>query len=116
MDWTSLITVVATVIASLGGREFFVWLANRKALARKETAHAHDAEIAVHLRQLERYEQRLTERDEKVDALYRELREEQKRNLELIEQVDNLELEVKLGSLQKCEVRGCASRQPPSTY
>jgi peptidoglycan hydrolase CwlO-like protein len=112
MDWT----IIAAIIASLGGREFFNWLANRKAYARKENASAKDAELSVHEKQIERYEQRLAQRDAKVDAIYRELREEQKRNLELIEKVNKLELDIEVQSLQKCEIRGCEKRQPPSAY
>ncbi|GHT29755.1 hypothetical protein AGMMS49574_07380 [Bacteroidia bacterium] len=112
MDWT----IIATILASLGGREFFTWMANRKAYARKENAIAKDAELSVHEKQIERYEQRLATRDAKVDAIYRELREEQRRNLDLTEVVNKLEFQVELRELQKCEKRGCKSRQPPGTY
>jgi predicted RNase H-like nuclease (RuvC/YqgF family) len=112
MDWT----IIAAIVASLGGREFFTWLSNRKAYARRENANAEDAELSVHEKQIERYEQRLMQRDAKVDAIYRELREEQRRNLDLIEKVNKLELELEVSALQKCEVRGCASRQPPTKY
>jgi peptidoglycan hydrolase CwlO-like protein len=111
MDWA----ILATIIAALGGREVFSWLANRKAYARKENAIATDAELTVHEKQIERYEQRLSQRDAKVDAIYRELREEQKRNLDLIEKINRLELDKELITLQKCEMRGCRKRQPPSS-
>lgn len=112
MDWT----IIAAILASLGGREFFTWIANRKAYARKENAGALEAELAVHEKQIERYEHRLAQRDAKVDETYRELRSEQKQNLELIEKVNRLELDKELSLLQKCEVRGCPERQPPGTY
>lgn len=112
MDWT----IIAAIVASLGGREFFTWLANRKAYARKENASAKDAELSVHEKQIERYEQRLAQRDAKVDAIYKELREEQKRNLDLIEKVNALEFQVEIRELQKCEKRGCKDREPPGVY
>lgn len=112
MDWT----IIATIIASLGGREFFAWIANRKAYARKENASAKDAELSVYEKQIERYEQRLAQRDQKVDALYKELREEQRRNLDLVEKVNKLELDVEIKDLQKCETRGCVDRRPPGVY
>lgn len=112
MDWT----IIAAIIASLGGREFFTWIANRKAYARKENAAAKDAELTLHEKQIERYEKRLSERDAKVDALYRELREEQKKNLDFIETINKLELDKELLGIQKCEVRGCNLRQPPGIY
>lgn len=112
MDWT----IVATVIASLGGREFFAWLANRKTYARKETANARAAEFAVYEAQLARYEKRLEARDAKVDAIYAELREEQQKNLRITEENAQLKLTVKVMTLQKCERRGCSERQPPGAY
>ena len=112
MDWT----IIAAIVASLGGREFFTWLANRKAYSRKENASAEEAELTVHEKQIERYEQRLATRDAKVDAIYKELREEQKRNLDLIEKVNKLEFDIEVLTLQKCEVRGCPKRQPPGVY
>lgn len=112
MDWSTIITI----IGALGGLEFFKWMVNRKAYARKENANAEDAELNVHEKQMERYEQRLAQRDAKVDAIYKELREEQKRNLDLIEKVNKLEFDIEVLTLQKCEVRGCPKRQPPGIY
>ncbi|CCZ05919.1 uncharacterized protein BN783_00198 [Odoribacter sp. CAG:788] len=112
MDWT----VIAAILASLGGREFFNWLINRKAYARKENASAKDAEIAVHEKQIDRYETRLANRDAKVDALYKELREEQKRNLDLTQKNNRLELDKELLIIQICKTRGCPTREPPGVY
>jgi peptidoglycan hydrolase CwlO-like protein len=109
MDWT----IIATILASLGGREFFTWLANRKAYARKENASAKDAELSVHEKQIERYEQRLAQRDAKVDVIYKELRDEQRCNLDLIEKINKLELTIEVLTFHKCEKRGCVDRQPP---
>lgn len=109
MDWT----IIAAIVASLGGREFFTWLTNRKAYSRKENASAKEAELAVHEKQIERYEQRLATRDARVDAIYKELREEQKRNLGLVETINKMELTIEVLTFHKCEKRGCSDRQPP---
>lgn len=112
MDWT----IIATVIAALGGFEFIKWFVNRKAYARKENASAKEAEDSLHEKQLQRYEDRLKQRDAKVDAIYKELREEQAEKLELIKENNSLQLKIELLSFQKCEVRGCSDRRPPSMY
>jgi hypothetical protein len=112
MDWST----ITTVIASLGGVEFVKWLANRKTYARKELVHVKAEEQNLYSRQIEWYEKRLGERDLKVDALYKELRESQARELELIEKCNKLELEKTLLVIQKCEERGCGKRKPPSDY
>lgn len=112
MDWSA----IATIIGALGGLEFVKWLVNGRTYARKENASARDAELAVHEKQIDRYEQRLAQRDAKVDAIYKELREVQARELEHIKEINRLKFEVDLRELQKCEVRGCDKRRPPSSY
>lgn len=112
MDWTTIVTI----IGSFGGLEFIKWLTNRKAYTRKENAKATNAEVSVYHAQIEAYERRLITRDTKVDLLYKELREEQQKNLSLIEKVNELELDRKLLMFQKCEVRGCPQRKPPGEY
>lgn len=112
MDWT----IAATILASLGGREFIVWLANRKTHARKEKANAKEAELTVYEKQIALYEKRLEQRDAKVDTLYRELREEQKLNADLTQENNKLKLDIEVSTLHKCEVRGCPERQPPGLY
>lgn len=116
MDWTTVLATAATIISALGGLELVKWLFNRKNSDRKEKADIRDQEIDTHQKQIERYEKRLSERDLKVDAIYRELREEQKKNLELIETNNKLELDKELLQHQKCEVRGCQNRKPPGVY
>jgi len=112
MDWVT----VGSVIGSLGGFEFIKWLVNRKAHMRRENATARDAEVTLHEKQIERYEQRLAQRDGKVDAIYRDLREAQMREIELVKENNRLKLEIELLTYQKCEVRGCAQRKPPGLY
>ncbi len=112
MDWMTL----TTILGALGGLEFIKWLAGRQAYVRRENATARDAELTVHEKQIDRYEQRLAQRDAKVDAIYKDLREEQRKNLEYLERINRLELEKELLTLQKCEVRGCPTRKPPGDY
>lgn len=112
MDWTT----ATSIIAALGGVEFIKWLVNRKAYTRKENASAKEAEDSLHEKQLQRYEDRLKQRDTKVDGIYKELRQEQAEKLELIKENNSLKLQIELLSFQKCEVRGCSQRKPPSIY
>lgn len=112
MEWTTF----ATIVGSLGGFEFVKWLASRRAYLRRENATARDVELTVHEKQIERYETRLAQRDAKVDAIYRELRDEQQKGLGYIEQINRLKLENELLLIQKCQVRGCPNRKPPGDY
>ena len=73
------------IIGALGGLEAIrftvTFLANRKTNARKEKATADSMELQNLLsiidnlnKQIERYDERLKQRDEKVDTIYREWR------------------------------------------
>lgn len=83
---------------------------------RLKNAEAKKSEIENNKEQITFLENRLMERDKKVDALYIELRGEQELKLGLIEKLGRAQLENEILKIQKCEVRGCASRIPPSDY
>ena len=61
-------------------------------------------------------EERLTQRDEKIDELYAELHKEQAEKLSWINRCHEVELAEKELEVKKCEVRGCVGRIPPSDY
>ena len=64
----------------------------------------------------EKLEERLAQRDSKIDALYIELRQVQGEKLELIYEKHALELRLKEASVRRCDVRGCARRKPPTDF
>lgn len=115
------------IIGTLGGFEAIRWgitfWANRKTNARKEDASADGMEIQNLLNvisnlsgQLDKAEARTSSRDGKVDFLYSENNKLKAEKLELVKQIYELELRLKEAELKKCDVRGCANRQPPSDY
>ena len=59
---------------------------------------------------------RLTQRDEKIDGLYIELRKEQEEKIDWIHKCHEVELIQKESEVKKCEIRGCVKRMPPSDY
>ena len=61
-------------------------------------------------------EERLTQRDEKIDGLYIELRKEQEEKIDWIHKCHEVELIQKESEVKKCEIRGCVKRMPPSDY
>lgn len=108
------------IIGALGGLEAIKWLVNfyvnRKTNARKEDAAADSMENENERKQVDWLEKRLAERDMKIDSIYTELRQEQATHLEDIHKKHELELRLKEAEIKKCDVRGCANRQPPSDY
>ncbi|HCC51114.1 MAG TPA: hypothetical protein DEQ30_02920 [Porphyromonadaceae bacterium] len=111
MNVIEVISAICGAGGILGVVSYFLFFKETKRIKKSE---AKKGELDNWERQIERYEKRLQERDIKVDTLYTELRKEQEKNLSLLEQINNKELENKLLIIQKCEVRGCTSRKPPS--
>lgn len=115
------------ILGAIGGSSTITWLitflANRKTNARKEDASADGMEIQNLLNiitaletQIDNQEKRMGARDTKVDYLYSENNKLRSEELELIKEKHELELRLKEAELKKCDVRGCANRQPPSDY
>ena len=99
------------LIGALGGFEAIKWIVNfyvnRRTNTRKEDATADS---------MEDENDRIAQRDAKIDAIYVELRQEQSAHLEDIHKKHELELRLKEAEIKKCDVHGCTNRQPPSDY
>lgn len=108
------------LIGALGGLEAIKWVVNfyvnRKTNARKEDASADAMENENERKQIAWLEERIAQRDAKIDAIYVELRQEQSAHLDDIHKKHELELKLKEAEIKKCDVRGCMNRQPPSDY
>lgn len=108
------------LIGALGGLEAIKWVVNfyvnRRTNARKEDASADAMENENERKQIAWLEERIAQRDAKIDAIYVELRQEQSAHLDDIHKKHELELKLKEAEIKKCDVRGCMNRQPPSDY
>lgn len=108
------------IIGAIGGSSTLTWvvtfLANRKTNARKEDAAADAAENENERKQIAWLEDRIAQRDAKIDALYVEMRQEQKAHLETIHKLHEVELNLKDAEMKRCDVPRCTNRQPPSDY
>lgn len=108
------------IIGALGGLEAIKWIVNfyvnRKTNARKEDAAADAVENENERKQVAWLEDRIAQRDAKIDTLYVELRQEQSAHLEEIHKRHEVELKLKEAEMKRCDVRGCQNRQPPSDY
>ena len=61
-------------------------------------------------------EERLAQRDAKIDTIYVELRQSQQAHLEEVHKRHELELKLKESEARRCDVRGCGGRIPPSDF
>lgn len=98
------------------------FLANRKTNARKEKATADSMELQNLLsiidnlnKQIERYDERLKQRDEKVDTIYREWRTAQAEAQNWMRKYYELELALKDAEHNRCDRPDseCNRRTPP---
>lgn len=114
------LTDILALLTALGGFEAVKWLAgtliNRKTNKRKEEAAALDLERSSERDHINYLETRLLQRDEKIDAIYHELRKEQAEKIKVIYEKHAVELELKEAGAKRCDVRGCKERRPPSDY
>lgn len=113
-------TTLLAFITAMGGLEAVKWairfITCRKTDARKEQASVVSLEEENRRKKVDWLEERLAQRDEKIDGLYDELHKEQADKLVWINRCHEVELRQKELEIKKCEVRGCAGRIPPSEY
>lgn len=113
------LTDIITIVGTMGGIEGIKWglraWLNRKTDARKEDAAADAMEIDNEKTQVSWLEERITQRDLKIDALYVELRQEQSAKLEEIHKRYQVELALKDAEHNRCDMSDgdCSRRIPP---
>lgn len=113
------LTDIITIVGTMGGIEGIKWglraWVNRKTDARKEDAAADAMEIDNEKTQVSWLEERITQRDLKIDVLYVELREEQSAKLEEIHKRYQVELALKDAEHNRCDMSDgdCSRRIPP---
>lgn len=108
---------ILTVITTLGGFEAIKWAANffmnRQSIRKKSDAEADAAQLTNEKNQVGWLEDRIAQRDTKIDSLYIELRKVEDDRLRLIYEKHALELELKEANYNKCLVYDCQERKPP---
>lgn len=114
------IETILAIISTLGGLEAIKWIVRfvtyHKTEARKERASVDTLEEENRRKNVNWLEERLTQRDEKIENLYIELHKEQEEKMNWINRCHEVELAQKESDMKKCEIRGCVRRIPPSEY
>ena len=105
----NIISVISLLVSSgaIGGLIFL------KSKRRKAAAEAGEAELNNEMKRTDWLEARIKERDDKVNSLYKELREEQRAHLETIRGKHQIELVCKDLEYDKCKRDMCPHRIPP---
>lgn len=116
METTDIITIIGGIGGIQGIIELVKWWRGRKVKDRQDLAGAVAAENENERKQVSWLEERLAERDKKIDAIYAELRAEQAARLEEVHRRHEVELQLAEAEVKKCHKRGCNDRIPPSDY
>jgi len=116
MDIMEFITLIGTVGGVQGVVEGVKWWQSRKLCRRREEAGVAAAENENGRQQIDWLESRLAERDAKIDAIYKELRQEQSLRIKELHSRHEVELRLTDAEARKCCVRGCENRIPPTDY
>lgn len=116
MELTDILAIIGGIGGMQGTIELMKWWRGRKVHDRQDVADVVAAENENERKQVSWLEERLAERDRKIDTLYAELRAEQTGRLEEIHRRHEVELKLTEAEVKKCHKRGCADRVPPSDY
>ena len=113
---------LATLIGVLGGWEGIKWIImaiiNRRTNARKEDASADAMVDENYRKQVGWLEERVAQRDTKIDALYAELREVEGDRLNWVHKCHEAELALKDAEHNRCDRPDseCGRRVPPRRH
>lgn len=116
MEISDILTLMATAGGMQGLVEGLRWWQSRRVSLRRDVAQAEAMESENSRKQTDWLEQRLADRDLKIDSLYAELRKEQALRIEGICERHQVELRLAEADARKCLVHGCPTRQPPTDY
>lgn len=116
MEVSEILLLIGGVGGVNGITEAIKGWRRRHVQARHDIAGVVSEENENYRKQIDWYEQRLKERDIKVDSIYGELRAEQKAHLDTLNRLHEVELKLAEAEVRKCHKRGCSDRIPPSDY
>ena len=116
METANILTIIGGIGGTQGVIELVKWWRGRKVHDRQGVADVVAVENENERKQISWLEERLAERDRKIDAIYAELRAEQTARLEEVHRRHEVELKLAEAEVKKCYKRGCTDRMPPSDY
>ena len=116
-----------TILGALGGLEAIKWIANysmnRKSIKKQASAEATHADLTNLNDYADSWKKLYTEAKSEIkelntknDTLYVDLKQLRDCKTEHVRNEHRLELENEALKIKKCDVRGCASRLPPSEF
>lgn len=114
IDWTTVITTFLTSAGLLTG--FFGWFYTRKAVRKQAFLKADEKEMDLFHRNYDWVMQQIDEKDKKIDELYDERHKLWDDIINKNAEITQLRLEKQKLTYERCEIKGCKQRKPPSEY
>lgn len=108
--------IITSVIIPMIG--IFLFYDSKKRKAEAEAVQAETTNISLYAAEwkelYEKKEAKVHELDGKIDSLYLEKEKDRQSIRQLREENNELKLKLQAVMFWKCEVRGCANREPPT--
>lgn len=110
MDWTTIICALIAALIPSGGFAGYMFLREDKKAKQLDNEHNANEEVWALVKKYEErendFEETITEKDTKIDNLYKIIGELRMRN-------DKLSSKCAVLNILRCKVVGCANRVPP---
>lgn len=110
MTDNGILSIIISVITSLGGFTFISRLMNRKWEKQKLTVENIGMMEETGRKQIDWLEKRITERDRRIESIFLELRKEQNGTIELLRKLHELQMRLREEQYYRCERKACPSR------
>lgn len=110
---TDILSIIASIIGTVGGWELIRYLLQRRSNQRKAAAEADGVEFAVLKETVEFLQQQLKEKEERFAEQTALLRQKQTEVLELTKEKGQVELDLQRF---RCVVKKCEKREPQNGY
>ena len=127
MEIKDILTMVISVVGTVGGFELIKWLFNRKSNSRVAEANANSVELKNNVDEFHYLRERIEFKDkqllEKEERFVKQTEHIRQLNKQLLDQTiengllraENSELKAER-KMKLCEVRNCLKREPQSGY
>ncbi len=116
MQLSDILTLAGTVGGMQGIIEAARWWQSRRISIRRDEAAVAALESENTRKQTDWLEQRLSDRDTKIDSIYAELRKEQALRIDEMCLRHQAELRLTEAEARKCLIHDCPQREPQSNY
>ena len=113
MEWANyIISAVVSLVGAFGGATLLFYRQNK--VSKELDNEAKQSDEWRKLYEMEKDE--VNDLNKKIDTLYDEIRKHRDEKNTMAKRITELEIDNTKSQIYRCEVAGCARRQPPTGY